>query len=585
MARRERSAALRASAAWTWARLGDPAARSVVVALLYLPISLAGPLLVDRDRLSGGVGLWLLIGLAGELAVLVVFAGCRVVPGPRRSCRACVTLVVIVAALLARAAVIAWLPWQQGLTPQPEWGYRVAAALVTQVGLLVVLSLTVSAYAYHRALATELAGQRAELLEARRSLAERVTHLRAQLADEVHRTIDPLIAELDERLAKAARAGDATQAQGAVREVVDESLRPLSHRLTEPSALSPVVHSAPVARPGRLPLPSHVSVRQLIHPGTVGLLVALMAGSQGIRELSIGGAVMFTVAMGVGVALVLAVIRAPLGRWSPPTRLGIAVTMVVSSIALTGTLVTLRVIDWPVPEHIRLAAVVMGAVVGGIVAFYSVVTSRREVMESDLRASIEDLEVTLSALRQYEFVTRRELGVILHGSVQSALHAASMRLAAHPHPDDVLLAQIRSDIAQAIGRLDSPGSPDVLLVDTLSDIAELWNGTCAVRWTVDHRTVRLMVESPTASASVAEITRECVANAIRHGGATDVWITIGSTGDRIVVTALDNGTRITDWRPGLGTLLMDELCLAWTHEPAHPGTRLTAEVVMDRALG
>jgi hypothetical protein len=261
----------------------------------------------------------------------------------------------------------------------------------------------------------------------------------------------------------------------------------------------------------------------------------------------------------------------------------VVMAILVSSIALVSTLLVLRSINWPVPEHIRLAAVVMGGVVGGMVAFYAVVTARREATEDELRSSVEGLQATLSELRQHEFVTRRELGLILHGTVQSALHAAVMRLAAHPAPDTALLSEIRRDISAATARLDAPQGSDALLVDTLADIAELWDGTCTVRWTLDHQTLRLLVESPAAAASVAEITRECVANAIRHGQATEVWITIARSGDRVVVTSLDNGPASTDWSPGMGTRLLDELTMWWTHETADPGTRVQAVVVVSRS--
>jgi signal transduction histidine kinase len=201
-------------------------------------------------------------------------------------------------------------------------------------------------------------------------------------------------------------------------------------------------------------------------------------------------------------------------------------------------------------------------------------------IEQDLQISVDELQVKLSILQQHEFVTRKELSYILHGSVQSALHVAAMRLASDIEPDANLLSTIRRDIEIAMARLETPASVDALLIDTLSDIVELWDGTCSVKWTLDHQTIRRLVDSPVAASCIAEITRECIGNAIRHGQATELWITITTQADRVTLTTIDNGTVETDWKPGLGSRMMNEMCLSWSHSKEPQGTRVTAEIAI-----
>lgn len=583
----DRVASLLTSARWFWARLGDPAARSMRVALLYLPLSLVGPILVDSLRWGGSLLLWCAVGLAGEVVVLAVFATLGAAANRIGSLRtsAGATLVLIATSVALRSLAVAWLAYEWDLTPYPEWGYRFGSAIVTQSGLLAVLALVVSSFTYHRDIARSLAAQRAQLLDLRRSLGDRVAQSRAALASEVRRTIDPLIDELDLRLTEVARGGEARLVQGAVTDIVEGHLRPLSHRLAHPEPLTgqgvlPVLTGTRV----RVPLPSRCSMRDLIRPLPIALLVALLASSQTLRALGPVEAVIFIVSGAVVVWSELTLLRAALSRWQPRLWVGLLTTTLLSMVVIWSTLVLIRALGSPSPYKIGLAAAFMGAAVGALTAAYAVITARRAATEEELRSSIDDLQVALSVLRQHEFVSSRELGYVLHGSVQSALHAAAMRLAAHPHPDEELLRSIRRDIADATARLEGSSSPSTMLVDTLADIAELWDGTCTVRWTLDHRTVRLLVESPSAATSVAEITRECVGNAIRHGRATDVWITIATSGDRVVLTTLDNGTTVTTWTPGLGSRMLDEMCVSWRHESADPGTRVVAELATAQAL-
>jgi signal transduction histidine kinase len=173
--------------------------------------------------------------------------------------------------------------------------------------------------------------------------------------------------------------------------------------------------------------------------------------------------------------------------------------------------------------------------------------------------------------------------------LQSALTAAAMRLASQPDPDVESIAEIRRSISLAVAKIDAPNDSYILLIGTLNDIADLWKGACEVHWTLGYRTVRILVESPSAAVSVAEIARESVGNAVRHGSATNVWITISEPDesltsdlqprDRIMVSVRDDGHGMDpDWKPGLGSQMLDELCLEWNRVSGLSGTYLNAVI-------
>ena len=567
---------------WNWERLGESTSLSQLVALLYLPFGLVGPLLIDRARLGGSALTWLAIALAGQAALMLCFAGFRSLIHRRTpdASHPIATVIAFFVSLVARGLVLSLLTVWAGFSSSYELSYRLGSAFVAQGGVLIVFALVVSAHQYHRKIAAELQRQREQIIELNESMRLRLSNIQRDLRIRVRQNIDPLVAELDVILERVALDENAPQVSAAIRSLVDDELRPLSHRLA-------TVHDAPqelvtTGTPLELPrmqLPARVPMGNVIMPGAIGVLSALAAASQAVREWQLPGSVTFPVFTGLIVAVELLVIRLIVGRIVLPTGVVIGLNAVITGLAFGFSIGIQRAVGLPVPSFIWVAAFVVGMVFGLLASLYVAVNERRSATEEQLKDSKDELESMMSVLRQHAFIASRQLGYVIHGSVQGALHAAALRLTANPHPSAEEIVDIRRDISAAMAKLDSESSPYVRLVDTLDDIAELWDGTCTVHWTMDHKTVRLLVESPDAAASAAEIARECVTNAIKHGHAKDVWITIAKSGDRVVVTAVDDGVSTGGtWQPGLGAKMLDEMCVSWRHESTDDGTRVEAEI-------
>ena len=560
-----------------WALLASPAAITWPVPVLATAFGLIGPLTIDRQRVGGSVGAWLLVALVAQLVLVGIVVACRPLGG--RS--SWLTVVVLAVASVGRGVALALGAWMAGLTATPEFGYRIGPAAIATFGVLIAFALAVSSYHRHRAVAADLAARQHAVAELTGSLRERLDAVQHDLTDEVHRSLDPLIADLDRQLESLEREGDAGAALGSIRALVDDDLRPLSHRLAEPIAVEivagPVVRGA---RTPRVPLPSRLRLSRLLDPAAMGILAGIVSSSQSLRTPNVATAIAFPILTGLLTAAGTAIARLVLGRWDPRLWLGVLVTALVGGASLSLALVIQRSIGLAVPAFVQSAGALVGIVVGVITAVFVAVDARRTATEEDLRASIASLESLAGVLRQHAFAARRHLSSLLHGTIQSTLHAAAMRLAAPGTPTPMLLREVRADIVTAVARLDEPHEAPVRIIDMLSDIAELWDGTCTVRWTLDHQTVHVLSTSASLAMSAAEITRECVTNAIKHGGATEVWITIARSGDRVVLSALDNGSGIVDGTPGLGSRLLDESCAVWRRESTSDGTQVTAELVV-----
>lgn len=566
---------------WYWQRLGESAALGPSVVWLYFPLGLLGPVLLETSRLGGSIGSWIVVGLVGQVAIFVcLWCARRIIHRTSASqSRPLANLVAILIAVGLRGISVAWAAKSLTLTENFDLAYRLNAAFFTQAGLLLTVAVIVSSFSFRRQLANNLWSQQEQLRKLNSSMQDRLAEVRRTLAEQVRKTIDPLIEEINRGLDQVGTGEDPMKLRDSICKIIDEQLRPLSHDLesqTGRDSEPPGISSDPQAT--RIPLPLAPPISLLMRPVATSFIVALLAASPGLLSNGIFGAMLYPVVAFVITTPILYALRVPIGSWRLPLWMGIPLVFVVTGlgVGLTKIYIAERILTFP--DTISLVAFIGGGLAGILAAAFALANDGRSLKETELKISIEKLQLQLSILRQHEFVTRRELSYILHGGIQSALHVAAMRLASHEELDVNLLSTIRGDIELATARLELPSSSDELLIEMLSDIAELWDGTCSVKWTLDHRTTRMLVDAPIAASCIVEIMRECVGNAIRHGRATEVWITIQGTDDRFILTSLDNGTAKTDWKPGLGSKMMTEMCVSWSHAVVSTGTKVTAEV-------
>jgi hypothetical protein len=583
MNRRGSQSNIQGVVAWHWQRLGESAALGPAVAWFYFPLGLLGPVFLETNRLGGSIWSWFFVGLVGQVVIFLSFWIARRLIHRKTASqsRPLANIAAILIAIGLRAVAIASVA--QVLTPTKNFDliYRLQAGFFTQTGLLIAAAVIVSSFSFHRQMVATLWSQQEQLRELNSSMQERLAGTRSELAAQIRLTINPLMEEINRGLDQVANGENSENIRESIRHIIDGQLRPLAHSLESQVGSEfepPASASAPLTT--WIPLPSKPPISLLIRPMATSFIIALLAASPGLIANGIVGAIVYPPVAFILTLPVLLGIRALIGSWRLPLWLGISVVFVVTAVGagLTKIFAAERILSFP--NTSILITLIGGGLAGILASAFALANERRISTERELRSSIEELQVQLSILRQHEFVTRKELSYILHGSVQSALHVAAMRLASHPDPDASLVRSIRKDIELATAQLETPASPDALLIGTLSDIAELWDGTCSVKWTLDHRTIRRLVDSPVAARCIAEITRECIGNAIRHGQATEVRITITENVDRVTLTSIDNGTVDTDWKPGLGSAMMNEMCLSWSHSKEPKGTRLIAEIAI-----
>lgn len=564
-----------------WERLGHASSLSQSVALWYFPVNLAGPMFIDRERFGGSWTLWIVISGGAQLVLMASFEICRRVihrPGRPQSQPACTLIAIIVSSFL-RGLCLGILVMWFGFSSNIELSYRLLGGL-TAMAMIVVIALVISVRDRHRELITRLNRERASLEELDISMQGRLAEITRGITLLVTEKVEPMLDDLDVVLLEVSRGADVSLGLESLRHLVDDELRPLSHQLSLETVDLDVL-AVPAGREAktRVPMPESLSIRQILLPGTSAVLTLICAVAPAVRQLSSVGILVFVIGLFALVMLGVSALRLVARDLRLPVFIGIGtVSLAVAVVNATGIML-MGWVGLPVPEHVVIPAFIVGAVIGAGTATYGAVDERRAVTQAQILVAVQELQSSVSRLRQQAWIGRRRVSYILHGSVQSALHAASMRLTANPHPDPELIAEIRRDISKAMAKLGSASERPSLMNDALAETAHLWRDACVVEWDVTPDVLRLFARNLTAAECAVEIVREGVGNAIRHGGASHVNVGIEARSRQILILIRDDGRADGPKELlGLGSRMLDEMCVWWSRESEHCGTTLTAEL-------
>lgn len=168
---------------------------------------------------------------------------------------------------------------------------------------------------------------------------------------------------------------------------------------------------------------------------------------------------------------------------------------------------------------------------------------------------------TLHTIREKRALTHQ-----LHGRLQNVLLATLARLKKDPDSLDFdALSRELNSLSEDLDDMGRPSQSDVPpLAEGLDELRHRWGEILNVEITVDATGQRTSAEDLRA---ILDVTEESISNAVRHGMATAVAITIDISATGISVVTQDNGIGPRLGEPGLGTLLFSSLHSAtWSLE-------------------
>lgn len=572
-------------------RLGQPSATSNITLLwLFVLVTLA-TLLTSSQSLGVSLASIAVPALVSTAIFILLVIAAR---GPLRKIsqpglRSTATLGVVVATWLIRSAAYDLLLNRQLGSDGDIEVIRVVMSTFFVLFIMLIASDLVDHRAAHTVLVAELTNRRMDLRLSLATFSERLTQARSELDQAIRGTLEPSRSLLD--LAFDVNRDPAKEVQPAqlLHDIVRLSIRPaLADLAASEVTVTPaptLEHVEPLERAGvnqRIDIVNCIRPALMVVPLRVFTLFVFL-GFTSVVNAFLSNAILLLSWP------ILAMVRRfwPSSARELPTLGAVPLLTAVFAVAfgiphLLGLALLPAYLDFfqAAGPDLSVLSVLSSITIAWCIAAVQIIERRRRLAEQELLDTNEQMQISISQMRQELWLYRRNLIWVIHGPLQSALISAALKLQA-PEPLSAReMIDLRSHIDSAYATLDSGDHEGPDFSGFLTSIRQLWEGLCTITISDPRDLTPRIDESLPMAAAVTEIIREAIGNAIRHGGATTIAVSLDSDDERLVsIVVTDNGTGVDEGSTlGLGSDLFDALAFRWSRATSAHGTTVRAEV-------
>lgn len=559
-----------------------PVALSNRVLLQFAPISFLLVLVSNPSRLSGSYIEWLLVatvGLVATVAVLLLFRATVLPSKPGRKPKVLLTSVAYTVAGLARGTSVYLTGAALGIMPAGEFIFRLIGGPLFVYGAIAMLAIFNASRIRHEKTLAELEIEKAELDELRGGIRERIRLQRADLLKRVQNVLAPVMEEV-----KAQLQSSPGELSLRLRDVVETVVRPLSHDIGKASKVDAevgqITNSAAFAA-AKSRFPSTLSAGSMIVPELLFFStasIAITANAINFPGAFLQGSVISLLAVFIGYKF----LQKALSKVWVPFAIALLLSILGAVAVSFFTEFVLAVFGYELQQYLFWQFVFSQITLTLLTFYMQFLRTQRRDAELEMTKVVSDLAILNSQLRQEVWLNRRRIASILHGSVQAALYASAIRLAKIESPTAEEVETVQADIAAAISKLESVDGAEKF-TDVLDQIRVVWDGAVAVQLPKLNSKLKAQLDSNVvASACAAEIVREAVSNAVKHGKAENVQIEVEQSGQNLLaITVTNDGQPLpAEVEAGYGSSIMDEVAFSWHLENRGGSTVLGATIAI-----
>lgn len=464
-----------------------------------------------------------------------------------------------------------------------DLGARVIAGAISGVvGFTVIVNYTESSKSFN-GLSKKLLKTQAQLQNLRKSALESVRESQLEAQQKVEQLIEPRLRELNSLVeGKKLDSKAKTQVADEIKSLLQGEVRSLSESFRKPTKtlLNPDSFRS-VSRLSLFRLPDLVSPHLAIRPAMVSL--AALAGvpfSLYVFESAQWVPLGFLI---VAINFLMLVFGKFLLSKIKPVPIPIAITYLVILGAITVGINFPLLHLFGYPSNGIIYVVIIGAItiLASMIGFGLVVVydNNMDAYAKALMKNNDRIERELALVNQQIWVERRQWALRIHGTVQASLTAALVRLSKVGKIDKADLKLVREHIASARkGLVASNTAFD--LKKALSRIKKTWKGIIEIKIKLSSDSAKMLLADQWAGVCANEIIKESVSNSMKHGKASKVKIRFETAEPGFIrIVAEDNGRGLPNqFRPGLGSQLLDEIAFPWSLTKIPGGVRLVARI-------
>ena len=420
-------------------------------------------------------------------------------------------------------------------------------------------------------------------MNAERSAQESIEKQRLEIQGILKESVEPALSEIAGNLTDPAILDSSAVKISAekITTFIDTQLRPLAESFHQRKVIEVPAAGSPQASPSLVLIPKFIMLREVTSPLAI-YLVLIGPNTTGLYPYRGFAALPIVIVMFFPMFLIqMAALSLPIARRPLPGRLAILVLTFLFATSWLPAVYVAKIFHIDVIEDFNLipTLTIGTTLVGALVTYGFVIDQERIRHESELFKANQALNLELNRTAQQVWLLRQQAAQILHGSVQSSLTAANMRIQGAGVVDDALLARVREDVERASIAISIFGNNKIKLEESLKEISDLWQGVCEVTVRITDELLNQISMNQVTSHCINEIVKESVTNAIRHGKARQVDILFQDLNDGTIQIEItnDSDTKFLG-SPGVGSQMMDEITLTWSRELTNDGVRVAATV-------
>ena len=460
-----------------------------------------------------------------------------------------------------------------------RWLFRAIGGMVIGVAIFLLWSIVQGTSSDYKSSLLRLSSIQSELAETREEMPELLQEVNENLQNRTRTAVLPQLEAINRALGQS-RSSELAVRQ--LRETLENQVRPLMDEISANTPAPFPQRNIERLAKSRVELPTKFNVYEalpilgssLAQSMGYGFWLTLLYGAAGAIQ-SLQAIIIF--------ALTLFIARFFVPRDREYPRLaGATLVIVIAAIASSSTVLYLATLSLPMIEFVAIAGLsVFGGILAPILNALNAARQKRRA-EIEARISIDLLEIAKqnSFFAQRVWVFRRRWLLVLHGTVQSALTAAVNRLSNAKEVDEFTVQMVNQDLLRATSAIDSNQSNSLNLEESFKELHDVWSGICSVNVKISERAKRALTRNSDTTFCVNEIAKEAVSNAVRHGSAKSALIEIDRLEDDLLQVEITNdGIPLrSQEKPGIGSEMLDEICLNWALENSGKKVRLTANL-------
>lgn len=571
--------------------VGSSEAFTKRVFLWTLPIGLFVAVFYDGNRFGTSRWGWLFAGLVAHAVATILMFLLRHAFLPRGQYLTAPirTLAIFIAGSSIRSAVIGLLTFQLELAPSTLFGYRIFAGSLIGALTLSVITVIAAVAKEHAQTQANLDSERLALVNAKQSAQDAIEKQRLEIEEILQNSVEPALNEIAVNLADSEiySSSDLKRSADSITLFIESKLRPLAESFHQRRAIRVPEVSLNGHKHALASIPKFVTLHKVTSPLAI-YLVLIGPNTTGLYPYRGYMSLLLVIVMFAPMLIIqIAALSLPVARRPIPGRLAILVLTILFATSWLPAIYIAGIFEIDIIQQFNfIPTLTIGTTLVGLLVTYGFIIDQELIRyQSELFEANQALELELNRTSQRVWLLRQQAAQILHGSVQSSLTAANMRIRGAEAVDDALLARVREDVERASIAISSFGNNEIKLKESLTQISDLWQGVCDVDF---HYSPELIDSIPNDSVSahcINEIVKECVSNALRHGQASKVTVSFFDSQDgSISILVTNNGNPTLSSEQGVGSQMLDEVTMSWSREFSESGVQVLAKVAVLRGV-